>query len=94
MENSSSSDDPKKAKEPKKSPSKKRKYTKDPNRSITDLANKYSKLSRQLYPYEDIMKKASFAFDLERQMRGTHDVMRIMEESTKGIQANGEHYEI
>ncbi|NQT56949.1 MAG: SH3 domain-containing protein [Desulfobacteraceae bacterium] len=29
------------------------------------------------------MKKASFAYDLERQMRGTHDVMRIMEASTR-----------
>jgi len=83
MENSSNSDNQKKAKEPGKSNSKKGKGTKDPNRSITDLANKYSKLSRQLYPYEDIMKKASFAYDLERQMRGTHDVMRIMEASTR-----------
>ena len=83
MEDNSSSDNPRKAKEPGKSASKKAKGTKDPNRRIADLANKYSKLSRQLYPYEDIMKKASFAYDLERQMRGTHDVMRIMEESTR-----------
>jgi len=83
MADDSNSENSKKDKKHSKLPSKKGKGTKDPNRRIADLANRYSKLSRQIYPYEDIMKKASFGDDLERQMRGTHDVMRIMEESTR-----------
>ena len=83
MENNSNSDNQEKAKELSNSASKKPKRTKDPNRRIADSADKYAKLARQIYPYEDIMKKASLACDLERQMRGTHDVMRIMEESMR-----------
>ena len=60
---------------------KKKKLTKDPNRHIADLAKKYSKLSQQFSPYEDLIRKASPAYELERQLMEKHDVMRIIEES-------------
>ena len=83
MENSSSSDDPKKAKEPSDVASKKAKGRKSPSRKIRDLANKYASLSSKFYPYEDILRKASFAYDLERQLSHVPDVTRIMEESMR-----------
>ena len=60
---------------------KKKKRTKDPNRHLVDLAKKYYKLSQQIPPYEDLIRKASPTYELERQLMEKHDVLRIIEES-------------
>ncbi len=83
MDNNSNSDDQGNTIELSKSAPKKAKGRKDPNRRIADSAEKYAKLARQIYPYEDMMKKASLAYDLELKMRGTYDVIKIMEDSMR-----------
>lgn len=63
------------------SAAKRKKRTKDPNRHIADLAKKYSKLSQQISPLEDIIRKACPTYELERQLTEKHDLVRFIEES-------------
>ena len=54
------------------------KKVKEPKKSSSKKRNRRKDPHRII---EDIMKKASFAYDLERQMKGTRDIMRVLEES-------------
>lgn len=60
---------------------KKKKRTKDPNRHIVDLSNKFNKLSQQISPIEDFIRKACPTYELERQLMEQHDLMRFIEQN-------------
>jgi Bacterial SH3 domain len=58
---------------------KKKKRTKDPNRHIVDLANKFTKLSQQISPFEKL-KEVSLAYDARERMLRLPNSVSITEE--------------
>lgn len=70
MPDDSNSENEKKEEQTSKPQSKKKKRKRNPNRAIENMM-------------KQAMKQASLANDIEQQLRASHDVMRIMEESTR-----------
>jgi len=79
----SNSDNQKTLEGPGKPALRKAKSRKSTDQIILESANKYWKVAHKMVPYEDALRKASFGYEVERQMRHTPSSIQIMKDAMR-----------